>query len=350
MNFKINNLTVSKDNITIIAEAGVNHNNRMDYAEDLIKKAKLSGAHIIKFQTYKAEKLVSKSAQRFWDWKGEVKKRGGQYDSYSRLDKFGFKEYKKLKKLCDKYKIEFMSTPFDIDSVDMLCDLGIAAFKIASCDITNYLLIEHIAKKKLPIFLSTGASSMNEIVNAVKIIKKNGCNKICIMHCTLCYPTKFEDANLGAIIDIKKKFPDVILGLSDHTLGTLVAPASVLYGVTVIEKHFTINKKLKKSADHWLSADPNELKNLVENSKNIFLSKGVEKKIKLKCEHKTNRLARRSIFSSKNIKLGEKLTKDNVICKRPGIHTSADKIYQLLGKKVKKNIEEDRPISLKDLI
>jgi hypothetical protein len=118
----------------------------MDYAEDLIKKAKLSGAHIIKFQTYKAEKLVSKSAQRFWDWKGEVKKKGGQYDSYSRLDKFGFKEYKKLKKLCDKYKIEFMSTPFDIDSVDMLCDLGIAAFKIASCDITNYLLIEHIAK------------------------------------------------------------------------------------------------------------------------------------------------------------------------------------------------------------
>lgn len=350
MSFKINNLNVDKKNIIIIAEAGVNHNGRMDYAEALIKEAKLAGAQIIKFQTYKAEKLVSKTAERFWDWNGEVKKKGTQFDSYARLDKFGYKEYKKLKKLCDKYKIEFMSTPFDIDSVDMLCDLGIAAFKIASCDITNYLLIEHIAKKKLPIFLSTGASSMKEIVNAVKIIKKNGCNKICIMHCTLCYPTKFLDANLGAIIDIKKKFPDVILGLSDHTLGTLVAPASVLYGVTVIEKHFTINKRLKKSADHWLSADPNELKDLVENSKNIFLSKGVEKKIKLKCENKTHKLARRSIFSSKNIKSGEKITKDNVICKRPGIYTSTDKIYQLLGKKAKKNIEEDMPISLKDLI
>lgn len=148
MKFKINNLTVSKDNITIIAEAGVNHNNRIDYAEELIKQAKLSGAHIIKFQTYKADKLVSKLAKRFWDWEGEVKKIGNQYDSYSRLDKFGFKEYKKLKKLCDKYKIEFMSTPFDLDSVDMLCELGIAAFKIASCDLTNYTLIEHIAKKK----------------------------------------------------------------------------------------------------------------------------------------------------------------------------------------------------------
>jgi sialic acid synthase SpsE len=349
MSFKINNLKIDKNNVIVIAEAGVNHNGRMDYAESLIKEAKKAGAQIIKFQTYKAEKLVSKTAERFWEWSGEVKKKGSQFDSYARLDKFGYKEYKQLKKLCDKYKIEFMSTPFDIDSVDMLCELGVSAFKIASCDITNYLLIEYIAKKNLPIFLSTGASNMQEILNAVNLIKKNGNTKICIMHCTLCYPTKFEDANLEAIIDIKKKFPNYILGLSDHTLGTLVAPASILYGVTVIEKHFTINKKLKKSADHWLSVNPSELKTLVENSKNILLTKGIGKKTKLKCENKTYQLARRSIYALKNIKSGEKLTKKNVTCKRPGIYVPASKIYEFLGKKVNRDIEEDTPILLKFL-
>jgi len=350
MKFKIGNLTISKENVTIIAEAGVNHNNRIDYAEELIKEAKLAGAHIIKFQTYKADKLVSKLAPRFWNWKGEVKKKGSQHDSYSRLDKFEFKDYKRLKELCDQYKIEFMSTPFDLESVDMLFDLGMKAFKIASCDITNFQLIEHIAKKKLPILLSTGASNLQEIIEAVKVIKNNNNNKICIMHCTLSYPTKSSDANLGALIEIKKKFPDVILGLSDHTLGTLVAPASILYGVNVIEKHFTINKKLKKSADHWLSVNPKELKELVINSKNILAAKGIEKKIKLKCETKTHMYARRSIFASKQIIKGEKLTIKNIICKRPGIFTSANKIKKILGKRLKKTLEEDKPILLKDLI
>lgn len=349
MKFKINNLKVSKEKIVVIAEAGVNHNNRMDYADLLIKEAKSAGADIIKFQTYKADKLVSKTAPRFWKWKGEIKKSGSQHDSYSRLDKFGYKEYKKLKSLCDKYKIEFMSTPFDLESVDMLYEIGMRAYKIASCDITNFALIEHIAKKNTPVFLSTGASNINEIVDAVKIIKKTGNNKICIMHCTLCYPTRFEDANLGAIYEIKKRFPNEILGLSDHTLGTLAAPASVLYGVTVIEKHFTINKKLKKSADHWLSVNPKELKELIENSQNILVSKGIEKKIKLKCEDNTHKFARRSIFTAKKINAGDILTKNNIICKRPGIYTSANKIYKFLGKKLKKNIDSDKPIFLKDL-
>ena len=149
MEFKIGNVKFSNKSVVIIAEAGVNHNNSLIIAEKLIKSAKKAGADIIKFQTYKAEKLVARNAPRFWHWTGEIKKKGTQFDSYKRLDKFGYFEHKILKKLCDKYNIEFMSTPFDNVSADMLEEIGVKGFKVASCDITNYLLLKHLAKKKI---------------------------------------------------------------------------------------------------------------------------------------------------------------------------------------------------------
>ena len=191
---KIGSVVISEKNCVLIAEAGVNHNGSLKIAEELIKEAKKNGADIIKFQTYKAEKLVVKRSPRFWDWSGEIKKKGTQYDSYSKLDRFNKKEYLQLVKLCKKYKIEFMSTPFDVEAVDMLFDLGVKGYKVASCDINNYPLLKKIASKKLPILLSTGASNIIEIQQAVNFIKKNGNDKLCIMHCTLCYPTKPEDS------------------------------------------------------------------------------------------------------------------------------------------------------------
>ncbi len=348
MKFKIGRVKFDQNNVVVIAEAGVNHNNSLKIAKKLIRAAKNAGANIIKFQTYKAEKLVSRKAPRFWNWSGEVKQKGTQYDSYKRLDKFGFEEYRKLKKLCDKYEIEFMSTPFDNESADMLQKIGVKGFKVASCDITNYLLLKHLAKKKLPLLLSTGASNIKDISNALKIIKRNGNPPVCVMHCTLCYPTDPKDVNMFAIKDISKRFPNNLLGLSDHTLGNLFAPSSVLLGVRVIEKHFTINKKLKKSADHWLSVDEKELSQLVRNSKNILNSIGIEKKIKLNCENSTYKFARRSIVAKKYIKKGQIIREKDLICKRPGTGLPASKVFSIIGKRAKKIINEDEFLTSKD--
>ena len=336
--------------VLIIAEAGVNHKGSLKIAEKLIKSAKLAGADIVKFQTYKADKLVIKRSPRFWNWSGEKIKNGTQYDSYSKLDYFNKKEYEKLFQLCKKYKIEFMSTPFDEDAVDMLVKIGMKGFKVASCDLTNYPLLEKIAKTKKPILLSTGASNLKEIKSTVNFLEKKGVKKICIMQCTLSYPTEKKDANLKVLTSYKNEFKKYLIGLSDHTLGTNVPISSVLLGTRVIEKHFTINKKLKKSADHWLSVNPKELKKIRIGVDEIMLANGNEEKKVLKCEKKTRKFARRSLVSKLKILPGEIIEKQHLTQKRPGDGISPTKIYQILGKKAKKIIEIDKKISFKDLI
>ena len=347
--FRIGKIEFKKNKTVIIAEAGVNHNGKLKFGKRLIDEAKKAGADIIKFQTYKAKKLTTKNAPRFWNWKGETKKKGTQYDSYSNLDSFNKNEYRQLINYCKKNKIEFLSTPFDEESANMLVEIGMKGFKVASCDITNHPFLEFLAKKKLPILLSTGASSINEIKEAVRIIKKSDNEKILIMQCTLCYPTKPQDANLLAINDIKRNFPKYLVGLSDHTLGIEIASASVLYGVSAIEKHFTFNKKLLKSADHWLSIDPGELKKLVENVRTINLSMGNGKKIALKCENQARKFARRSIVANKKIAKGEVLTKNKIYFKRPGTGISPSLLKKVLGKRAKKEITYDKLITFKDL-
>ena len=347
--FKIGKVEFRKNKTVIIAEAGVNHNGKLKFGKRLIDEAKKAGADIIKFQTYKAKKLTTKSAPRFWNWQGELKKNGTQHDSYSNLDSFNKNEYRQLINYCKKKKIEFLSTPFDEESANMLVEIGIKGFKVASSDITNHPFLEFLAKKKLPILLSSGASTINEIKEAVRVINKNGNEKILIMQCTLCYPTKPQDANLLAINDIKRNFPKYLVGLSDHTLGIEIASASALYGVSAIEKHFTFNKKLLKSADHWLSIDPGELKKLVENVRTINLSMGNGKKISLKCENHARKFARRSIVANKKITKGEVLTKNKIYFKRPGTGISPSLLKKVLGKRAKKEITYDKLITFKDL-
>ena len=347
--FRIGKVEFKKNKTVIIAEAGVNHNGKLKFGKRLIDEAKKAGADIIKFQTYKAKKLTTKSAPRFWNWQGELKKNGTQYDSYSNLDSFNKNEYRQLINYCKKKKIEFLSTPFDEESANMLVEIGMKGFKVASSDITNHPFLEFLAKKKLPILLSSGASTINEIKEAVRVINKNGNEKILIMQCTLCYPTKPQDANLLAINDIKRNFPKYLVGLSDHTLGIEIASASVLYGVSAIEKHFTFNKKLLKSADHWLSIDPGELKKLVENVRTINLSMGNGKKIALKCENQARKFARRSIVANKKITKGEVLTKNKIYFKRPGTGISPSLLKKVLGKRAKKEITYDKLITFKDL-
>lgn len=318
----------------IIAEAGVNHNGKIAIGKKLIKAAKRAGADCIKFQTYKAKELTIKKAKRFWNWNGEKKKIGTQFDSYSQLDSFNYEEYKKLFDYCRKIKIEFQSTPFDIKSVKILEKLGVKSYKIASCDITNFLLINEVAKTKKPIFLSTGAASIKEIKNAVKIIKKYH-NKIVIMHCILCYPTSLGNSNLLSIIKLKETFPSIPIGLSDHTLGIQASIASFALGSVVLEKHFTINKKLKKSADHWLSVNEAELKEIVDKSKNIIKMLGKKEKKLFKCEILAMKNARRSLIANKNIRIGEVFSHKNLTTKRPGTGVPANKFFNYIGKKSK---------------
>ena len=350
MNFNIGKISFGGEKTVVIAEAGVNHLGRMDYAEELIKTAKRAGADIIKFQTYKASKLTTKNAPRFWSWEGEKNQKGGQYDSYAALDSFDKEQYMELISICKKYNIEFMSTPFDNESADMLVDLGMKGFKIASCDITNIPFLEHIANHKLPVLISTGASNLLEIEKAIVTLEKNGAKKIGIMQCTLCYPTEPKDANLNAIKTIKEKFKNYLIGFSDHTLGHLVASSSILYGVKFIEKHYTFDKSLPDSADHWLSLDERELNELVKNLRVLESALGSHIKEKKECENSTFKYARRSIVSLKNIQEGSKIEVGDVGCKRPGIGLSPSRYNEVIGSVAKKFIKKDILISEEDIL
>ena len=348
MMFEIDGLKIGGHKTVVIAEAGVNHLGRMDYAEELIKTAARAGANIVKFQTYKADQLSTHNAPRFWSWEGEEKQEGSQYDSYSKLDSFGREQYVALMQLCKKYGVVFLSTPFDREAVDMLVDIGMKGFKIASCDLTNLPLLSYIAKKQLPVLLSTGAASISEIKKAVKVIESEGNQDICIMHCTLCYPTEAKDANLSALLDIKKHFPDYVLGLSDHTLGTLVPAASVLYGSKVIEKHYTFDKTLPDSADHWLSLDEKEMAEMVLQIAELEEAIGTGHKTLLECEKPAHRYARRSIVANTVIKKGELITNEMIAEKRPGTGLPPVYRHRVVGSVANTLMEKDHLIRAHD--
>jgi|APSaa5957512535_1039671.scaffolds.fasta_scaffold11342_1 N,N'-diacetyllegionaminate synthase len=349
MIFKIGDVTFGKDKTVIIAEAGVNHLGRMDYAEELIKTAARAGADVVKFQTYKADSLSTKNAPRFWSWEGEEKTDGSQHDSYSKLDSFEREQYLELIDICKKYNVTFMSTPFDKDSVDMLVDIGMQGFKIASCDLTNLPFLSYIAKKKLPMLISTGAANIEEIKKAVKTIEDEGNKQICIMHCTLCYPTEIDDSNLSALLDIEEHFPGYMLGLSDHTLGTLIPAASVLYNSQVIEKHYTFDKTLPDSADHWLSLNEKELAEMVAQVRELERAKGGGKKITLECETPAHKFARRSVVTNARIIAGATIKSSDVTCKRPGTGMPPVYLDRVIGSVALHDIEADSIVVEEDI-
>ena len=349
MMFDIGSTTIGGENTVVIAEAGVNHLGRLDYAEELIKSAARAGADIIKFQTYKASKLTTQNAPRFWSWEGERDESGSQFDSYSLLDSFEREQYQQLIQMCNENGIEFMSTPFDVDSADMLVEIGMKGFKVASCDLTNLPFLKHLAAKQLPILLSTGASTVEEIKTAVDVIKQEGNRKICIMQCTLCYPTENKDANLAALKDIERHFPDFVLGLSDHTLGTIIPAASILYGAKVIEKHYTFDKSLPYSADHWLSLDEPELKTLVSQIKVLQEARGNDKKTRLECEMPAFKFARRSIVATADIPEGALIEAGMLDMKRPGTGLPAVYLDRVIGRRARRDIKFDDILSLDDV-
>jgi len=332
----------------IIAEIGVNHEGSLNKAKKLIIEAVKGGADAVKFQTYKAETLASKKSPAYWDTSKEKTK--SQFKLFKKFDKFDKEHYKKLFNFCKKKKIDFSSTPFDEKSVDFLNPF-LKYYKIASADINNLSLIKKIASKGKPVIISTGASNIKEIKNAVKFLKKNGCKEIIIMHCILNYPTKDLDANLNMILDLKKRFPNNIIGYSDHTLpdkNMTNLLTAYLLGAKIIEKHFTNNKR-KRGNDHYHSMDYKDLNVFSMIRKKVQILKGKLKKKPIKSEQISRKNARRSIVLQKNISKGQKIKPNFIITKRPGTGITADNWYKIIGKKVKRELKADYILKWSDV-
>lgn len=347
---KFKNIT-NKHDPYLIAEIGVNHENNLKIAEKIIKQAKIGGADAVKFQTYKADKIAAENSPYYWDLKKN--KIRNQRKLFQKYDKFNKEDYIKLKKICDYYKIDFLSTPFDIQSAIFLNKL-VKFFKIASSDLTNLILIDCLCKFKKPLLVSTGASNFKEILSLDKYFIKNYKNlDIAYMHCVLSYPTKYKDANLNMIKYFTKKLPHRVIGYSDHTLpdpGSFVLLEAYNYGAKIIEKHFTLDVfKGKKGNDHFHAMSFEDFDNF---RKKIILKKMikgnyVDRKV-LMCEKKSRLNARRSIFSLGSIKKNTILTKENIIAKRPGTGISPLFYKKLIGKKLRKNVSNEHKFSWSD--
>ncbi len=322
----------------IMAEAGVNHEGSMDLAKRLINEACEGGADAIKFQTYKADTIASKDSPYYWDLTKEPTR--SQHELFKKYDKFWKKEYEELKVYCDKVGIEFMSTPFDVESANFLNEL-MPVFKISSSDITNLPFIEHQCKFGKPIILSTGSSFLWEVEQALGTIGKYG-NKVVLMHCILNYPTPDENANLGMLMDQRAHFPDTIPGYSDHTVpGKMeVLKLATHMGAAVLEKHFTFDKTLPGN-DHYHAMDKEDLKHFHNELDFTFKVLGSFKKLPLPSEDKSRANARRSLVALKEIKVGETVSRDHLTWKRPASGISPKDIEQLLGKKALRDIGED---------
>ena len=322
----------------IIAEAGVNHEGSIEIAKRLINEAANAGANAIKFQTYKASTLASKDSPAYWDLTKEPTK--SQFDLFSKHDKFWKKEMEELKKYCDEVDLEFMSTPFDMESAKFLNDL-MDVYKISSSDITNKPFIEYICGFNKPIILSTGAANLIEIQEAVDWIEKYS-NPLALLHCILNYPTLDENANLGMIKGLKKAFPKKIIGYSDHTLPKKMKTLEIatLLGAAILEKHFTHDKSLPGN-DHYHAMDKNDLKVFCQNINEIFNLYGSVEVRSLKEEISSIKNARRSLVTSKLIKKGEIIKLEHLTFKRPASGISPKFIDQVLGKIAKEDISED---------
>ena len=329
--------------VFIIAEAGVNHNGDMSLAKRLIDVAKEAGADAVKFQTFKAENLVSKSAKKA-DY--QVENTGNNESQYEMIKKLelSFDDFIELKKYCDEKEIMFLSTPFDDESIEFLNNLGIEIFKIPSGEITNLPYLKKIGKLRKKVILSTGMADLGEIEDALDVLINSGTKKenITVLHANTEYPTPFEDVNLKAMQTISCAF-DVDVGYSDHTMGIEVPIAAVAMGAKVIEKHFTLDRNLE-GPDHRASLEPDELKAMVSAIRNIEKALGNGLKKPSRSEKKNIEVARKSIVAKRDIKKGEKFSEENLTVKRPGNGISPMRWDEIIGKTAQKDYKEDELI------
>ena len=334
------------NHVIIIAEAGVNHNGNYELAKKLALKAKEAGADYVKYQTAVPEKVISRFAEMAEYQKENTGKVESQLDMCRRIH-LKLSDYAPLRKYCDKIGIKFISTPFDLESIDVLDELKMDFWKIPSGEVTNYPYLVKIAKTKTPVVMSTGMCEAEEIREALKVLCDNGLtmNDITLLHCNTEYPTPFEDVNLKAMNALKEEF-GVKVGYSDHTKGIEVPIAAVALGATVIEKHFTLDRNME-GPDHKASLEPDELKAMVDAIRNIEkATAGDGTKRVSESERKNIKIARKSIIAAKDIKAGEVFTEDNLTVKRPGNGISPMRWNEVLGMTAKRDFVEDEVIEL----
>jgi len=324
----------------IIAEIGVNHEGSIKLAKRMIREATEGGAHAVKFQSYKAEKIASRNSPAYWDRSKEPT--DSQFNLFKKYDAFGPQEYADLSRYCLEYGIDFLSTPFDLEAVDFLEPL-VPAFKIASADITNVPLLRKVGFTGKPIILSTGAATLPEIEFAVSELRRSGTNKVALLHCVLNYPTPLEHAQLGMIRKLGRVFPGCPVGYSDHIVpdATLSAlECAAMLGACILEKHFTYDKRLPGN-DHYHAMDKDDLIRFIEKQATYrrMMGKGETKDIGLELE--ARRHARRSIVAAVDIRAGDMLTEKNLIAKRPAHGISPLHWDYVIGRVAIKDICED---------
>lgn len=332
--------------VLIIAEAGVNHNGSIELAKKLVDAAVLAGVDYVKFQSFKAENLVSKDAKKA-EYQ-QINMADGDDSQFTMLKKLELspEQHIELITYCNEKGIKFFSTAFDLESIDFLASLKLGLWKIPSGEITNYPYLKQIALKKEPVILSTGMCDMTDIDNAIQVLLKFGVTKeqITVLHCNTEYPTPMHDVNLNAMKTIADKF-EVNIGYSDHTKGIEVPIAAVALGATVIEKHFTLDKTME-GPDHKASLEPQELIAMTTAIRNIEMALGSGEKKVTSSEINNKSVARKSIVASQYIQVGDVLTESNLTVKRPGTGISPMLWENVLGTKATKSYQPDELIEL----
>lgn len=340
---KISNKLVGENQPTfIIAEAGVNHNGKLEQAKRLVDVAVEAGSDAVKFQTFKSEGVVTAGLNSADYAKKNIGKDVGQLEMIKSLE-LNYKDFVSLKNYCDKKEIIFLSTPHSFDAIDFLEDL-VPAYKFGSGDITNIPALRHAAKKGKPIILGTGMSTLDEVGYAINAIKSEGNEQIIALHCTTNYPCPLEDVNLSAMITIQREL-DCFVGYSDHTLGLSVPIIATAMGAAVIEKHFTIDKSLP-GPDHKASLEPDELKSMIKEIRKTEKVLGSFDKKPTKSEKKIMNLVRKSIVTKKDIEKGSIVSEDMIVIKRPGTGLNPSDLDKIIGKKARRYIAKDEILQL----
>ncbi|RPH30790.1 MAG: N-acetylneuraminate synthase [Bacteroidales bacterium] len=337
------------EKVIIIAEAGVNHNGDINLAYQLVDAAANARVDYIKFQTFIADLIVDKDAEKAEYQKNNTKESDTQYEMIKKLE-LSFDDFKHLKQHCDKKKIKFLTSVADFVSLKKIDDYNLDYIKIASGELTNTLFLRKVANKKKPIILSTGMATLGEIENALYTLQNEGVsiNDIIVLHCNTEYPTPMKDVNLKAMQTIADAFK-VRVGYSDHTLGIEVPIAAVALGASIIEKHFTLDKSLP-GPDHSSSLDPIELKTMVSNIRNVERAiSGSGRKQPSKSELKNIEIVRKSLFTSRQIKKGDLFSEINIVLKRPGSGISAMEIDKIIGKPAANDLSKGIKIAYKDI-
>lgn len=336
---------MNHNKVVIIAEAGVNHNGDVTLAKKMVDVAKSCGADAIKFQAFKTDCLVSKVAPKAEYQKKINKEQESQFEMIKKLE-LNCKDYAIIKSYCDKKGVMFISSSFDLESIDLLNKLGLEIFKIPSGEITNLPYLSKIGGLKKKIIMSSGMANLKEVGEALQILEKGGTQikNITVLHCNTEYPTPFRDVNLRAMLTIKNTFK-VAVGYSDHTLGIEVPIAAVSLGASIIEKHFTLDRNME-GPDHKASVEPQELKAMIKAIRNIEKALGNGIKKPSQSELKNKEIVRKSIVAAENIKRGQAFTEENVTIKRPAMGISPMQWNKLIGKIAKRDFKKDELIRI----